>query len=651
MVLLFARPAECAVRSCAVRSICEGDGRITADTLFDATHVRVTRVPSLLLPFRIPSARLKTRDGQEAHFRNRVLHARRHTRVRMGLRPEKNFHHDFREGVSPSAGHRSHSLWHARAQNATRVSRVPGAVTRVPVPHIVETLPSRRRLRSVSPDRVLPEPRAMGDEKDELLGALGAPTERGHNRVRRERVAVAFVGLVLVLCGVFGVLAGTGWSYPLERTGLGDRNRVRRVDDDAAHPNAGSGAGATKTVSRKTTSHTGHSSKKEKAVPTATPAVLGDFPENMHIAIPAEFINSAVASLKKRQMEAAKLAGEAVGGLGDATDTSRDANLSPLTAADVYAIMIGGGDPALLSTQDAEKKLDVVGHLGVAFSAASVAAKAFLTPGVVASEWPKDETYAAYALKGVRANVEARVRKEMSDGGEKEEGEGQGQDVETKVDAAMRSLPWIDHFTKRADDGSLKRDDHWPENFDHHVGCLFAHMLVWQLAKDKAVANLGDTKDGELTTPTSVIFESDGAASANLAVPFTSLQFAIQSAPSDFDILFVNKLEDPAIDTRFPWGSNRVDTKVDEVNQVSIDFFRYRNPYAAGISGYVIGPAFVEKIQNRIATHGADMVDAWLYKLCGDQVGDEIEKTVLKCYAAVDREIVDRVRRERPEGT
>jgi hypothetical protein len=36
--------------------------------------------------------------------------------------------------------------------------------------------------------------------------------------------------------------------------------------------------------------------------------------------------------------------------------------------------MIGGGDPALLSTQDAEKKLDVVGHLGVAFSAASVAA-------------------------------------------------------------------------------------------------------------------------------------------------------------------------------------------------------------------------------------------------------------------------------------
>ena len=52
-----------------------------------------------------------------------------------------------------------------------------------------------------------------------------------------------------------------------------------------------------------------------------------------------------------------------------------------------------------------------------------------------------------------------------------------------------------------------------------------------------------------------------------------------------------------------------------------------------------------------IAERGADMVDAWMYKLCGDSVSDEDpDATFLRCYAAVDRTIVEKYREEHPDG-
>lgn len=504
---------------------------------------------------------------------------------------------------------------------------------------------------------------AVGDERAELLGPMSETTERGHNRVRRERVAVALVVLVLTLAGVFSVLAGYSVGASPMESKLGNRNSVHRVDDAPKVMHASS----TKTLEAphktlrksKQVTATHVESKKAKsanAVPAtyATVATLGEQPESMHIEIPTTFVHTAVADLRKREADAAKVAGEAVGGLGDGavTDTSGTVtDQSDVQAGtdtlntDVYAIMLGGADPVQLDTKDADHKVDVVGHLGSVFSVDSVANNAKLTPGVVAAEWPTDESYPEYALKDVRKLVEERVRKEMAEDDDSTT-EISDEDLSAKVDDTMEKLPWIDHFTKRNADGTLLRDDHWPENFDHHVGCLFAHMVVWQLAKDKQAA-LGDSP----VTPTSVVFESDGAAAANLAVPFESLQFAIEQAPTDFDILFVNKLEDPELDTRFPWRSDRVSTQVDPNNQKTIDFFRYRNPYAAGISGYVIGNKFLEKIQQRIADQGADMVDAWLYKLCGDEVdSNEKDKTFLRCYTAIDRKILDRVREEHPEG-
>ena len=83
---------------------------------------------------------------------------------------------------------------------------------------------------------------------------------------------------------------------------------------------------------------------------------------------------------------------------------------------DVYAIVLGGADQDKLNASDAEKKVDVVGHLGEAFGAESVAARAHLTPAVVAAAWPEGEALPRYALKEIRRLVSARVGEEKKGG-------------------------------------------------------------------------------------------------------------------------------------------------------------------------------------------------------------------------------------------
>ena len=178
----------------------------------------------------------------------------------------------------------------------------------------------------------------------------------------------------------------------------------------------------------------------------------------------------------------------------------------------------------------------------------------------------------------------------------------------------------------------------------------------------REIAEIVDRTQRESSRRGDKVLESDGVDAANLAVPIGSLQFAIDEAPADFDVLFVNKLEDPRLDRRFPWRSDLVKTATDaeargDGGPVTIDFFRYRNPFAAGISGYVVSDRFLEKIAARIAERGADMVDAWMYKLCGDALeygsdGKPLDPdaTALRCYSATERSIVERYAREHPEG-
>ena len=486
------------------------------------------------------------------------------------------------------------------------------------------------------------------DERAELLSET---PERARHRTQRGRVALGLVCLFLALAGVFSVAAATEPRSAL----LGNRNRVRRetggeLDSRAAvtathrhgrhrgHREA-SGDGETHAEESNVVEDVAEDGKAREGVDDAiaasadgeTRVVSSDgAPDAPFTAVSLDFVQAAIDAVRKQRRTAMKRADKA----GEpAILETLSSKLKPTRAleADIYAIFLGGADPAELRSSDAEKKVDVVGHLGEAFGAESVAARAHLTPAVVAAAWPEGEALPRYALKEIRRRVSARL-------GEK------GGAAETE--AAMRALPWVDHFARRAEDGSLVRDESWPENFDHHVGCLFAHMLVWQLAADAAKTSA--TPD---EARASFVFESDGASSANLAVPFSSLQFAADEAPADFDILFVNKLEDPELDARFPWRSARVHTAVDDVTGATIDFFRYRNPRAAGISGYVVAPAFLEKAHARIAESGADMVDAWLYKLCGDAASEtDQDATFLRCYAAVDRTIVERYREEHPDG-
>jgi len=481
------------------------------------------------------------------------------------------------------------------------------------------------------------------DERAELLGET---PERARHRTQRGRVAVGLVCLFLALAGVFSVAAATEPRSAL----LGNRNSVRR---ETGGDLAGRAAvGTPRVATHRRARHRGHreaqdngekvenvenvaeGGKAREDVLDDAGAASGDVaPDAPDTAVSLDFARFAIDAVRKQRRAAMKQAKEA----GVPVDDTYMKNIPSSPRAletDVYAIVLDGADPAKLRSSDAEKKVDVVGHLGEAFGAESVAARAHLTPAVVAAAWPEGEALPRYALKEIRRRVSARLG-------------GDGGDAETE--AAMRALPWVDHFASRAEDGSLVRDESWPENFDHHVGCLFAHMLVWQLAKDAqerpASGTTGVRRGGAF------VFESDGASSANLAVPFSSLQFAADAAPADFDVLFVNKLEDPSLDTRFPWRSDRVHVAVDETTGATIDFFRYRNSFAAGISGYVVAPSFLEKVHARVAASGADMVDAWLYKLCGDAVSEtDDDATFLRCYAAVDRTIVEKYREEHPDG-
>ena len=332
--------------------------------------------------------------------------------------------------------------------------------------------------------------------------------------------------------------------------------------------------------------------------------------------VPREEEGTIVSTLGRRERGASENQNRSSGDAAAAIEPEPRA-----LTADVFAITLGGARD--LEGSDAEKKRRIVGAFAASYGVEQTRRRARLLPGVVAADWPRDEKFADYALRDVRRRLDG------------EEGK-------------LRELPWIDHFTVRDEaTGGLVRDEHWPENFDHHIGCLFAHMFAWQLARDAR-------------SRAALVLESDGVDAANLAVPIGSLQFAIDEAPADFDVLFVNKLEDPRLDRRFPWRSDLVKTATDAEasgSAVTIDFFRYRNPFAAGISGYVVSDRFLEKIAARIAERGADMVDAWMYKLCGDALeygrdGKPLDPdaTALRCYSATERSIVERYAREHPEG-
>ena len=513
--------------------------------------------------------------------------------------------------------------------------------------------------------------RAADEHQALLLPRAEAPPPAAHWATSR-RVALALVAGVLALAACASATTRGLVDPAPVLARLGARNRVRRVDErDAAidapaspprddDPDAAPTSSARR--SRRSRRVDPHTTRAPAAAPrarrprlTVEHSHMGNGPEAMFklTTIPRAFVRDAYAAALKSDVPPEEegtivsTLGRRERGANENRSSSGDAAaaIEPeprALTADVFAITLGGARD--LEGSDAEKKRRIVGAFASSYGVEQTRRRARLLPGVVAADWPRDEKFADYALRDVRRRLDG------------EEGK-------------LRELPWIDHFTVRDEaTGGLVRDEHWPENFDHHVGCLFAHMFAWQLARDaQRVKDAPGAGTRPVLRTAFEAFEGAGTGTArrgeaHVAVPIGFLQFAIDEAPADFDVLFVNKLEDPRLDRRFPWRSDLVKTATDaeargDGGPVTIDFFRYRNPFAAGISGYVVSDRFLEKIAARIAERGADMVDAWMYKLCGDALeygsdGKPLDPdaTALRCYSATERSIVERYAREHPEG-
>ena len=225
------------------------------------------------------------------------------------------------------------------------------------------------------------------------------------------------------------------------------------------------------------------------------------------------------------------------------------------------------------------------------------------TPGIDVSKWPAKLDHAEYAVSGV-----SRLTKQP--------GSLEG----------LRGLPWIDLLLRRDGRTGKIEDPHYVE-IQHHIGCLYAHMLQWQLAADNG------NKD-------TFVFEADGLETSNLMhVSLSSLGDVQHNAPEDYDIIFFTHR--PGI------AGKKIDQFKDALGHV-VEIYEWKDPSVgpAGLSGYMISDRFVRKILPFMAANGADMVDAWIEgHLCkplkeGDwtyflpNYGVKVGESLLNCYQA-----------------
>ena len=161
-----------------------------------------------------------------------------------------------------------------------------------------------------------------------------------------------------------------------------------------------------------------------------------------------------------------------------------------------------------------------------------------------------------------------------------------------------------------------KNDNKLPKGWmgvSHHVGCLYSHLRMWQLhARAKSAWT--------------IIFESDGLYF--LAVAPWQLQSVVDNAPSNADVIFLHKKDLHSGQFVRQWRTG---------NEMLYMYNWDKVVGGAGLSAYMIGPRFTEKINKEIiGWRGADMVDAWLMlKMCDKKDnGDYNDAHRLNCYHA-----------------
>lgn len=147
----------------------------------------------------------------------------------------------------------------------------------------------------------------------------------------------------------------------------------------------------------------------------------------------------------------------------------------------------------------------------------------------------------------------------------------------------------------------------------HHIGCLFSHMRMWRLHAKRH-------------NQWSFIFESDGGWW--LGAPPKHLQSIVDHAPHRADLIFTKRGFVNSGQFVKQWKSGEDMMYMYRVNRMI---------GGAGLSSYLIGPNFVDKIYEQIVFHrGADMVDAWLMlRMCSTK--DErytTYKSRINCFHA-----------------
>ena len=236
------------------------------------------------------------------------------------------------------------------------------------------------------------------------------------------------------------------------------------------------------------------------------------------------------------------------------------------------------------------------------------------TWGVDPTAWPKHIDEAEHAVSNIR-NINAR---NFADGNKIASSKDRYWD-ERRSAQNLVGVPWIDAIDLReAKTGALS-----PERvgLSHHIGCLFAHMKAWQNMKD-----LGMNK--------AWIMEADGLLKMQeySNIPLWAMTSVAQNLPKDADFVLLHKGMDKFCGTDGSLCAMHSTFEAKNLfNPSDHAMLSFRHwpieGSEAGLQTYIVSERFVDKMQEFIAAHGSDMIDAFLYgNLCQNEYKSQEER-------------------------
>lgn len=236
------------------------------------------------------------------------------------------------------------------------------------------------------------------------------------------------------------------------------------------------------------------------------------------------------------------------------------------------------------------------------------------TWGIDPLTWPKHIDEAEHAVKAIR-ELNAKNFKDLNK-------ITQSKDTfwdERRSADNLVGIPWIDAIDLREpDSGALAKEK---VGLSHHIGCLFAHMKAWQQLKD-------------LQMNKAWVMEADGLMKMQefSNIPLWAMTSVSQNLPEDADFVLLHKGMDKfcGVDGSLcAMHSTFLASNLFDPSDKKMLAFRHWpvEGTEAGLQTYIVSDRFVEKMQDFLALHGSDMIDAYLYgNLCQMEYKNEQER-------------------------